>query len=190
MPKKGKFVKNWKILEFFNCSLKCKVEFSRFCIFYFITMKSRFILFLGIILLAEISFGQKEEVKLNVLINQWHFNAAKSEFKNYFDATSENFIFLGTAPGERWNKLEFQTFCKPYFDKGKAWDFKPSNRKWNFSKDKKTAWFDEDLETWMKGCRGSGICTLEKGEWKIAYYNLTVLIENEKIKKFIELREE
>jgi hypothetical protein len=30
---------------------------------------------------------------------------------------------------------------------------------------------------------------LEKGNWKIAYYNLTVLIENEKIKGFIELRE-
>ena len=136
------------------------------------------------------SFGQKDEIKLNELVNQWHISAAKAEFKNYFDATSENFIFLGTAPGERWNKKEFQTFCKPYFDQGKAWDFKPSNRKWNFSKDKKIAWFDEDLDTWMKGCRGSGICTLEKGGWKIAYYNLTVLIENEKIKKFIELREE
>jgi hypothetical protein len=29
---------------------------------------------------------------------------------------------------------------------------------------------------------------LEKGEWRLAYYNLTVLIENEKIKPFIELR--
>jgi hypothetical protein len=153
-------------------------------------MKSKLILFLGFILFAQISFGQKEEIKLNELIDQWHISAAKAEFQNYFNATSENFIFLGTAPGERWSKSEFQAFCKPYFDKGKAWDFKPLNRKWNLSKDKKMAWFDEELDTWMKGCRGSGICVREKGGWKITYYNLTVLIENEKIKKFIELREE
>jgi hypothetical protein len=153
-------------------------------------MKLKIRVVIAILILSKfISFGQKNEVKLNDLINQWHISAAKAEFNKYFDATSENFIFLGTAPGERWNKSDFQTFCKPYFDKGNAWDFKPSNRKWNFSKDKKIAWFDEDLDTWMKGCRGSGVCMIEKGNWKIAYYNLTVLIENEKIKGFIELRE-
>jgi hypothetical protein len=136
-----------------------------------------------------LTFGQKVELQLNELLNEWHVSAAKADFKKYFEVTAENFVFLGTAPSERWNKKEFQAFCKPYFDKGKAWDFKPSNRKWDFSKDVKIAWFDEDLDTWMKGCRGSGICILEKGKWKIAYYNLTVLIENEKIQKFIELRE-
>jgi hypothetical protein len=52
------------------------------------------------------------------------------------------------------------------------------------------AYFDEDLQTWMEGCRGSGICVLENGQWKIAYYNLTVLIENDKIKPFIKLRKD
>jgi hypothetical protein len=42
----------------------------------------------------------------------------------------------------------------------------------------------------MEGCRGSGICVFENGQWKIAYYNLTVLIENDKIKKFIKLRKD
>jgi hypothetical protein len=153
-------------------------------------MKLKIIVVFAILILSKfISFGQRNEINLNDLINQWHVSAAKADFKNYFDVTTDNFIFLGTAPGERWNKSDFQTFCKPYFDKGKAWDFKPSNRKWNFSKDGNTAWFDEDLDTWMKGCRGSGVCVIEKGNWKIAYYNLTVLIENEKIKGFIELRE-
>jgi hypothetical protein len=153
-------------------------------------MKLKIRVVIAILILSKfISFGQRNEIKLNDIINQWHVSAAKADFKNYFDVTTDNFIFLGTAPGERWNKSDFQTFCKPYFDKGNAWDFKPSNRKWNFSKDKKIAWFDEDLDTWMKGCRGSGVCMLEKGNWKIAYYNLTVLIENEKIKGFIELRE-
>ncbi|MBL4862145.1 MAG: nuclear transport factor 2 family protein, partial [Crocinitomicaceae bacterium] len=99
------------------------------------------------------------------------------------------FIFLGTAPGERWDKEDFSTFSKPYFDKGKAWNFKASNRQWMFSKNGKTAWFDEDLDTWMRGCRGSGILQKIKGEWKLVYYNLTVLIENEKIEEFIQLRD-
>ncbi|MFT5581099.1 MAG: hypothetical protein ACI9G9_000344, partial [Psychromonas sp.] len=63
------------------------------------------------------------------------------------------------------------------------------NRTWEFGANKKIIWFDENLDTWMKGCRGSGILIKEKGEWKIAYYNLTVLIENEKMNEFIELRD-
>jgi hypothetical protein len=127
-------------------------------------------------------------ISLDQMIDNWHIAAAQAKFEAYFSATSVNFVFLGTAPGERWTKPEFMAFCKPYFDKGKAWDFKPSNRNWQFAADGKVAYFDEDLQTWMEGCRGSGICVLENGQWKIAYYNLTVLIENDKIKKFIKLR--
>ena len=127
------------------------------------------------------------EEKLNTLVNNWHKSASNANFSEYFNSMSDDFIFLGTAPNERWNKTEFASFSKPYFDKGKAWDFKPSNRKWIIKKN--IAWFDEDLDTWMKGCRGSGILEKQKGEWKLVYYNLTVLIENEKIKEFIKLRE-
>jgi SnoaL-like domain len=95
---------------------------------------------------------------------------------------------LGTAPGESWNKEQFSAFCKPYFDKGSAWDFTPSNRVWARGKSKRTIWFTEDLATWMQGCRGSGVLVKEWGTWKLAYYNLTVLIENEKIEPFIQLR--
>lgn len=126
---------------------------------------------------------------LDKLIDQWHVAASEANFENYFGVMDDSFVFLGTAPGERWKKGEFAAFSKPYFDKGKAWDFKPSNRIWSFSKNGKTAWFDEDLDTWMRGCRGSGILIRKKGEWKLVYYNLTVLIENEKIQEFIELRD-
>ena len=129
-----------------------------------------------------------ENKKLNEVIQNWHKAASDAQFNSYFKCLTDDFIFLGTAPGERWTKIEFQDFSKPFFDRGKAWDFKASNRIWNFSKDGKTAWFDEDLATWMQGCRGSGVCTKIRGVWSISYYNLTVLIENEKIKEFIELR--
>lgn len=126
---------------------------------------------------------------LNSMIDSWHANASKANFNEYFDVTTDNFVFLGTAPGERWAKSEFMNFSKPYFDKGKAWDFQPINRNWIFSDDKKVAWFDEYLNTWMNTCRGSGVVVKKNGKWMLAYYNLTVLIENEKMPEFLKLRE-
>jgi len=153
-------------------------------------MKNLLTILAFILLVQSNAFAQQvsTELLLNTLIDQWHLDAAQAKFEDYFAVTGDDFVFLGTAPGERWNKQEFAAFCKPYFDKGKAWDFKASNRHWSFSKNGKMAWFDEDLDTWMRGCRGSGIMVLEKGDWKIVYYNLTVLIENEKMKEFLELR--
>ena len=144
------------------------------------------ILFLFLIIKTSVSFGQSE---LDKLLDTWHLAASNASFDSYFEVVTDDFVFLGTAPGERWTKNQFAAFSKPYFDKGKAWDFKASNRKWNYSSNGKTAWFDEDLDTWMRGCRGSGVLVKKKGKWKIAYYNLTVLIENEKMKSFIELRD-
>ena len=137
---------------------------------------------------AATSVSAYTQKNLDKFIDDWHLAATQANFNAYFGAMDTTFIFLGTAPGERWTKPEFMAFCKPYFDKGKAWDFKPNKRNWQFAADGKVAYFDEDLQTWMEGCRGSGICVLENGQWKIAYYNLTVLIENEKIKPFIKLR--
>jgi hypothetical protein len=133
--------------------------------------------------------AQKGQEALDKLMDNWHLSASNADFEGYFGLMSSDFVFLGTAPEERWGKEEFAAFSKPYFDKGKAWDFKVVNRTWEFGANKKIIWFDENLDTWMKGCRGSGILIKEKGEWKIAYYNLTVLIENEKMNEFIELRD-
>lgn len=143
-----------------------------------------------IIFLFPFSFKAQTNVQLDTIVNRWHRAAAKADLNAYIKPMSDKFVFLGTAPGERWKKDAFIAFSKPHFDKGRAWDFKPSNRIWEFNADSTIAWFDEELDTWMKGCRGSGIMIKEKGDWKIAYYNLTVLIENEKIGPFIKLRSE
>lgn len=146
-------------------------------------------IFVFLTLILSLNFGYAQEKNLDTLVNCWHKAAGTANFENYFGFMSADFVFLGTAPGERWNKQAFATFSKPYFDKGKAWDFTPSNRIWMYGKDSTIAWFDEDLATWMRGCRGSGILQKTNGKWEIVYYNLTVLIENEKIKSFIELRD-
>ena len=139
-------------------------------------------------LVTNVNAQENLKTQINMILNGWHKAAAEANFKNYFDAMTDDAVFIGTDATENWTKPAFQAYAKPYFDKGKAWDFKPSNRNWQFACEGTIAYFDEDLATWMEGCRGSGICVLENGEWKLAYYNLTVLIENEKIKSFIQLR--
>lgn len=135
-----------------------------------------------------IIFSQKDTIFLNKFIDDWHLAASNADFNSYFNKMAENTIFIGTAPNERWTKSEFISFAKPYFDKGKAWDFKAKNRNWSFSTDNKTAWFDEDLTTWMEDCRGTGVVQFLNDEWKIVLYDLHVVIENEKIQEFIKLR--
>jgi len=150
---------------------------------------NKLILLSALLLLVSSTSKPDPKVELDKFMDDWHAAAGQANFDGYFGPMDETFIFLGTAPEERWTKIEFSEFSKPYFDNGHAWDFKASNRKWVFSKNKKMAWFDEDLNTWMRGCRGSGILQKKKGKWVIVYYNLHVLIENEKMKEFIELRD-
>ena len=121
-------------------------------------MKKNILFGFVFIFLALTSLAQgmlKDFNSLDQMIDNWHISAAQANFDAYFSVTTPNFVFLGTAPGERWAKPEFMAFCKPYFDKGKAWDFKPNKRNWQFAADGKVAYFDEDLQTWMEGCRGS-----------------------------------
>ncbi|MFA9370555.1 MAG: nuclear transport factor 2 family protein [Labilibaculum antarcticum] len=123
-------------------------------------------------------------------INKWHIAAAESKLEEYFDMMSENAIYIGTDASERWTKKEFYAFCEPHFLKGKTWNFKPFNRQIYFSDDNKTIWFDELLDTWMGVCRGSGVITIENGEFKISHYHLSVTIKNEKVSEFLLINQE
>lgn len=122
-------------------------------------------------------------------MDHWHVNAADANFEKYFEVMADSFYYLGTDPNERWSKTEFAEFCKPYFDRGTTWEFEAERRNWDISDDGNVAWFDEYLFTTnMDYCRGSGVWQKVDGEWKIFHYNLTVLIENEKMKQFLKLR--
>lgn len=131
---------------------------------------------------------KNDQVAMDAKMNKWHQDVAVFDYAAYFDFMSEGFIYLGTDPTERWTKTAFGEFCKPYFDRKSTWDFKTNWRNWYFSEDQKVAWFEESLNTQMEECRGSGVLILENGVWKIAHYNLSVVIENEKMKRFIKLR--
>lgn len=146
-------------------------------------------LLIGSLILAFfLTSEEKESVRVNFVLDQWHQAAAEADFDHYFKLMDESSVFIGTASGERWTKKEFMRFAKPYFDRGQAWDFKPKNRNIVFSDNKQIAWFDEELDTWMLGCRGTGVLKKVGGEWRIMLYDLHVLIENEKMDDFLELR--
>lgn len=134
------------------------------------------------------SFVQAQNTAINAVLDSWHQAAAESNFDCYFNLMTDDAIFIGTDATENWNKKEFQAYAKPHFDKGKAWKFHPVQRNIYFSADKKTAWFDELLDTQMKICRGSGVLIYVNKQWKISHYVLSISIPNELSNQVIELK--
>ncbi len=143
---------------------------------------------LNLIFISWLSFGQnKQVVTINRLMNNWHKAAADANANEFFDFMDDDCIYIGTDASERWTKQEVVQFAKAYFDKGKAWSFEPIERQVYFSRNKKTAWFNETLNTWMGVCRSSGVLEKKKGKWKLKHYHLSVTVPNDKIKEFIRL---
>jgi hypothetical protein len=131
--------------------------------------------------------GSDQPQEIHQFINQWHEAAARADDAAFFGSMAENSIYIGTDAKERWTKNEFITFAKPYFDRGKAWDFKPYNRDLHVSPDGQYVWFSELLTTWMGVCRGSGVIHKTSNGFKIEQYHLSVTIPNEIVKDFITL---
>lgn len=118
------------------------------------------------------------------VLDDWHAAAAAAQEERYFGHFAAGGVFLGTDATERWTVDEFRRYSHPYFAKGKAWNFRAVERHVAFSGDGAVAWFDEKLDTPNLGpSRGSGVLVREKGEWKIAQYNLTVPIPNDLMKE-------
>lgn len=114
--------------------------------------------------------------------------AATADYKNYFDLFAEESTFIGTDATEVWNKKEFMAWAKPFFEKGKAWNFTSLKRNITFSKDGTYAWFDEILDTQMKICRGSGVLEKIGGKWKIRQYVLSTTVPNEVIDEVVKIK--
>lgn len=149
-------------------------------------MKKLILLPLMCLFLTNVQAQSKTEI--NSLLDSWHKAAAEAKFDTYFSMMSDDAIFLGTDATENWIKKDFKTFAKPFFDKGKAWNFTPIQRNIYFSKDNKTAWFDELLDTWMKVCRGSGVLVKVGNEWKIQHYVLSMTIPNDNTDSVIKIK--
>ncbi len=159
-------------------------------------MKKIYLLCIACVAISAAYFTRKndtpntaDETKaINTLLNDWHAAAAKADYNGYFGKIADDGIYIGTDATENWDKKAFEAFSKPYFDRGKAWDFKALERHVYFSKDGKTAWFDELLDTWMKACRGSGVLEKVGREWKIKHYVLSMTVPNDATQQVLPLK--
>ena len=147
------------LISFFNCSVKKEVKDSR--------------------TIASI------KTNANTLLDAWHKAASEANYEGYFGKMDSLSVFIGTDATENWSKTQFQKFSKPFFDKGKAWSFKPLERNIYVNEAKDFVWFDELLTTWMGTCRGSGVLEKKQNVWKIKHYVLSVEIPNNDIQAVI-----
>ena len=129
----------------------------------------------------------RTEAEIHTLIDAWHQAAAVADEEIYFGSMQEGGIYLGTDKAERWEKAAFEEWSSKYFQRDTAWAFTPYDRQVYFAEDNRTAWFEELLETWMGPCRGSGVLTLKEGQWKIAHYNLAMLIDNADVQDVLQV---
>lgn len=129
-----------------------------------------------------------EKSKVTTLLDDLNKYASEANFQKYFSLYAEESTFIGTDAKEIWNKKQFMDFAKPYFDRGKAWNFKSLKRNIAYSKDLKYAWFDELLDTQMKICRGSGVLEKINGTWKIKQYVLSMTIPNENVDEVVKTK--
>ena len=154
--------------------------------------------FFVLIFLQSCSFQKNEESgsglsvvsqeHLNNLLDSFHLTAAQADFEKYFNYYTPDAIFTGTDANKRWDKKQFMAYAKPYFDRGKAWNFTSLERHIYTDPSNKVAWFDELLKTQMKICRGSGVLINQNGDWKIAQYILTATVPNEIMDSVVKLK--
>jgi ketosteroid isomerase-like protein len=153
-------------------------------------MKNLSVFIFGIsLLILSCSKNSSDKQIIDQVLNQWHEAAAHAEFETYFGLMADNAVFIGTDATENWTKNEFETYAKPHFDQGKAWQFTCLERTIFISTDGKTAWFDELLDTSYKICRGSGILIKTAKGWKIVHYVLSLTVPNELAKVVVNLKD-
>ena len=136
--------------------------------------------------MLEIQTNSKANI--NSTLDAWHKAAAEANYNDYFNLMTDNAVFIGTDATENWNKTNFRAFAKPFFDKGKAWNFTVLERHIYFDKTGKMAWFDELLNTQMKICRGSGVLVKKGTEWKIQHYVLSMTIPNDNTNEVVKIK--
>ncbi len=135
-------------------------------------------------------FAQTPTETINQFMDNWHKAAATANEKVFFGSMTEDGVYLGTDKTEKWTRDEMAEWANEYFQEESAWSFTATERDVYFSEDGNTAWLNEKLDTWMGVCKGTAVLVLKPEGWKIALYDLSVTIDNDKIDQFLELIKE
>jgi ketosteroid isomerase-like protein len=141
-----------------------------------------------ILFVTVFSNAQTEKDKISQTLDAWHKAAADAKFDTYFNLMADDAIFIGTDATENWIKPDFKVWAKPFFDKGKTWNFTALERHIFLDKTGKVAWFDELLNTQMKICRSSGVLVKVGKEWKIQHYVLSMTIPNDEVDAVVKVK--
>jgi len=139
--------------------------------------------------LTDADRKETDKIAIDTLLNRWHKAAATANEAVFFDSSmTADGIYLGTDISERWLRDELKSWAKSAFEKDVAWAFTPKRREIYFNEnDPKIAWFEEDLDTWMGPCRGSGVVMKIDGKWKLKHFNLAVAVPNDAIDKYMNI---
>ena len=120
-----------------------------------------------------------DQEAVELVLDTFHAAASAADEDRYASTLSPGAVFLGTDPGERWAGESFREFFHHHFSQGRGWTYTPSTRSVAVAADRRTAWFDERLDSDLIGeCRGTGVLQLHDGEWRIEQYSLSLPIPN------------
>ncbi|MEM9075174.1 MAG: nuclear transport factor 2 family protein [Myxococcota bacterium] len=130
----------------------------------------------------------EERAAIRQVLDDWHDAASDADEERYFGHFTSDAVFLGTDATERWTLDEFRAYAHPHFERGRAWSFRATRRAVIVDEEGRLGWFDEELATEGLGpARGSGVVRNEHGTWRIAHYNLTLTVPNERMREVKEL---
>lgn len=121
-------------------------------------------------------------------LDSMHLDAGNADYNAYFNRYDEEAAFVGTDAKEYWEIDSFKIWAKPFFDRGKAWNFTCLERKIHWNETGNLVWFYETLSTQMKLCRGSGVLERKNNQWKIKQYVLSASIPNEVMDEVVKLK--
>jgi hypothetical protein len=122
------------------------------------------------------------------VLDDFHDAAARADEDRYFAHFTDDAVFLGTDPAERWPLAEFRAWAAPYFQRDSAWTYEAIERHVQVAPCGEVGWFDEVVRNATYGdLRGTGVVVLVGGRWRVAQYNLTFLIPNERAEAVLEL---
>ncbi|MBX2799320.1 MAG: nuclear transport factor 2 family protein [Myxococcales bacterium] len=117
---------------------------------------------------------------IDAVLDGLHRAAADADASAYFGAFTDDAVFLGTDPGERWELEAFRTFAAPHFEQAPAWVYTPVERHVTLDAKGKVAWFDESLDHERYGrVRGSGVLVRQGKVWRVSQYVLSFTVLNE-----------
>jgi ketosteroid isomerase-like protein len=152
-------------------------------------MNIRHMLILPLLLCLSGVANSSDVDEIGEVLDDFHDAAAHGDKDRYLGHLSEDAVFMGTDEWERWPKYpDFTDYVDGRFENGRGWNYKSVERKIRVSDSADVAWFDEVVFSETNGrFRGTGVLTMQNGQWKISHYAMSFLILNENWEEVIEL---